>query len=307
MYNTTDIERIARDISCKIEEEISNAGIFYRIYFRCKERKSLIRKLTLLDNNGNPKYSPEEKLLRDIIGIRINLYFAEDLEILTAFIKEQYSKFFVEETIDQNATTEFKPTRINLIYKIPEEYLMEFKEVVRDNRIDATYELQLRTVFSEGWHEVEHDLRYKCKDDWSDYPELSRTFNGILASLETHEWSIIQLFERLSYSHYKSGNISAMIRTKLRIRFEDLSINDNLKNILISEESFKKDFFKLDRNSIIRFLLRNKIRFPPSLENMLFLINYFFIKNNEVVKITPEILLNQFKEITNSKRNNYIP
>ena len=25
--------------------------------------------------------------------------------------------------------------------------------------IDNTYEIQLRTVLSEGWHEVEHDLR----------------------------------------------------------------------------------------------------------------------------------------------------
>jgi putative GTP pyrophosphokinase len=293
IYNPRDIERIARDITLKLEDEIVNAGIFYRIFFRCKNNKSLNKKLMNLGENGTEKYNSEGKLLRDIIGIRINLYFAEDLELLTNFIKEKYKHSFVEETIDQNNTTEFKPTRINLIYRIPEEYSTEFREVVKDQRIDSTYELQLRTIFSEGWHEVEHDLRYKCKDDWHDYPELSRTFNGILASLETHEWSIIQLFERLSYSHYKAGKI----RTKLRIRFEDLIITKRLSSLLESDDSFKKDFFKLDRNTIVFFLLKNKLHFPTTLENIIYLINHFFIRNKAVSEITPEVLIENFKRL----------
>ncbi len=297
IYKTRDIERIARSILNQIEIDLMHAGIFFRIFFRCKNEKSLDKKLSIKNENGSLKYDSKEKLIRDIIGIRINLYFLEDLDIITKFFKEKYIPQFVEETIDLNTTTEFKPTRVNIIYRIPEEYLSEFTEVIKDSRVDSTFELQLRTIFSEGWHEVEHDLRYKCQKDWDDYPDLSRTLNGILASLETNEWSMIQLFERLSYSHYKNGNVSAMIRTKLRIRFDDYSISDKLTMLLGKEETFSKDFFKLDRNLIVNFLLRKKIHFPYSLENMIYLINFVFIKCNAVLQITPKILLEDFEKI----------
>jgi putative GTP pyrophosphokinase len=295
-YNPRDIERIARTITSKIEDDIAKAGIFYRIFFRCKDHKSLSRKLDSKTKEGEPKYDGVSKFLRDLIGIRVNLYFADDLDIVTKYIQEKYVDSFLEETIDQNETTEFKPTRINIIYSIPDDSTSEFRQVVTDSRIDSAFELQFRTVFSEGWHEVEHDFRYKCSDDWSLYPELSRTFNGILASLETHEWSTIQMFERLSYSHYKSGDISAMIRTKLRIRFSDFKLNEVLRNKIETEEGLKKEFFKLDRNNVVTFLLTNQIGIPSNLENIIFLINFFFIKNCEIIKITPDELINDFKK-----------
>jgi len=204
---------------------------------------------------------------------------------------------FVEETIDENLTTEFKPTRTNLIFKLPEEFLPEFNNVIGNKCIDPTFELQLRTIFSEGWHEVEHDLRYKCKDDWNDYPELSRTFNGILASLETHEWSIIQLFDRLAYSHYKSNNVSAMIRTKLRIRLQDFIITENLLQFIETDNSLLKDFFKIDRFTVVSLLLSNKPIFPLTIDNVIYFINYVFLKNKEIIDITPEILIEDFKKI----------
>lgn len=295
-YNPRDIERIARSVASEIEDDIAKAGIFYRIFFRCKDQKSLNGKLNSITKGGDAKYNGTSKFLRDIIGIRLNLYFADDLNIVTSYIKEKYQSRFIEETIDQNNTTEFKPTRINIIYSLPNDYQAEFREVVPDVRIDSVFELQLRTVFSEGWHEVEHDFRYKCSDDWILYPELSRTFNGILASLETHDWSTIQMFERLSYSHYKSGDISAMIRTKLRIRFSDFNLSDELRNIIEKENGLQKEFFKLDRNSIVTFLLVNRIGIPSNLENIIYLINYFFIENSAIINITPEELLDDFKK-----------
>jgi putative GTP pyrophosphokinase len=296
-YNPRDIERIARSVASEIEDEISKAGIFYRIFFRCKDQKSLDRKLSSKTYDGQAKYDGTSKFLRDVIGVRVNLYFADDLSIVTSYIQNKYQSRFLEETIDQNTTTEFKPTRINIIYSLPNAYQAEFREVVPDVRIDSTFELQLRTVFSEGWHEVEHDFRYKCSADWSLYPELSRTFNGILATLETHEWSTIQMFERLSYSHYRSGDISAMIRTKLRIRLSDFKLSESLHKIIETEDGLQKEFFKLDRNAVVSFLLENKIEVPPNLENIIYLINFFFIKNSAISDITPNELIDSFSKL----------
>lgn len=293
-----DLSRIARNTTNKLEEELSKAGIFYRIFFRCKTDKSLNLKLSRLNGDGELKYDASNKLIRDIIGIRINLYYVDDLVIITNFLKDKYKKSFVEEMIDQNDITQFKPTRVNLIFKLEKEFQQEFNEIVQDKRIDYTYELQLRTVISEGWHEVEHDLRYKCPDDWNDHSDLSRMLNGILASLELNEWGILKILETLCYQHYKNGSDSAMIRSKLRIRFEDFTLNPELGQIIKNDDFFRKEFFKIDREKIILFLLRNYLFIPLTLENIIFVLNFYFIKNAEIERITPEILTDVFNNRT---------
>jgi len=297
-YQPRDIDRLSRNIMEELEEEIEKSGIFYRIFYRCKGNKSLQRKLEKTDKDGTSKYNGENKFLRDIIGIRINLYFIDDLDIVTEFFWKKLSKLFAEATIDKNKTTEFKPSRVNLIFHLPNKYKSEFREVITDKRIDATFELQLRTVLSEGWHEVEHDLRYKCQNDWEPYPEMSRVFNGFLAALETQEWSMVQLFERISYNHYKADNLSALIRTKLRIRFDDLEISNELLDILTKHPSFIRDLFKTDRISIVKFLLDNKVSFPLTIDNVIYLINYCFIKNQDIQLVTPDIISKALNELT---------
>jgi putative GTP pyrophosphokinase len=294
-YRPNDIDRIAKLITQRVEEDFANSGIFYRIFFRCKSSGSLNEKLETKNLDGSLKYDGRNKFLRDIIGIRVNLYFVDDLEIVTEFIQSKYKSLFEEETIDENNTTEFKPTRINLIFKVPTEFLSEFRGVIKDQRIDSTFELQLRTVLSEGWHEVEHDLRYKCQSDWDPYPEMSRMFNGYLAALETQEWSMLQLFNQISYNHYKNDNLSALIRTKLRIRFTDDESTPRVASLIQDSDAFRREFFKLDRGRIIRLLLNGTHPFPLSFDNIIYLINYCFIRDENILASTPEFILSSLK------------
>jgi putative GTP pyrophosphokinase len=295
-YQPADLNRLVRNLSESIEEDLIKTGIFYRVFFRAKSKKSLTKKMGQTDSAGLAKYDGEKKFLRDLIGIRINLYFVDDLMILLKFFKEKYNSDFLEEAVDVHADTEFKPTRVNMIFRLPEELKKEYRLVVPDMKIDDTFELQLRTVFSEGWHEVEHDFRYKCQDDWIGHVGLSRTFNGMLAALETHEWGMIKVFEELSYSHYKSANYSAMIRMRLRVRTEDYQLSDQLTGKINVEGTFIKEFFKLERPVLIDFLLSQNINIPFTIDNLVYLINYFFIRNENIMQITPAVLTNSFKE-----------
>lgn len=296
-YTNRSFDRIAKEILSRIEEDLMRVGIFYRIFFRCKSELSLEKKLNLTLPDDTPKYDGENKFIRDLIGIRINLYFIDDLEILTSFIKEKYKKYFVEETIDQNTATEFKPTRVNLVFRLFSPYDKEFRELINNNLIDNTFELQIRTVFSEGWHEIEHDLRYKSKDDWNLYPNLSRNFNGLLASLETNEWSMVQMFDRLNYSHYKSNNLSAMIRTKFRLRMDDTIIEDKLLDTILNREEIKREFIKIERIQVIELLLKKQsIYLMSKLNNYIYFINYFFIKDKQINDLIPELLLRDFEK-----------
>jgi putative GTP pyrophosphokinase len=297
MYRPTELNRLTNNLQKLIEKHLEASGVFYRIFSRVKLNKSLEKKINQLDPFGNAKYDGNDKRLRDLIGIRINLYFVDDQQILLKFLKQKLNEYFLEETVDVPTNTEFKPTRVNLVFRLPQEFQQEFRSVIQDVRIDATFELQLRTIISEGWHEVDHDFRYKCPKDWDQHNDLSRTFNGMLAALETHEWGMLKLFEELSYSHYKAANYGAMIRMHLRIRTEDYDIGVDLTKAMQEEGTFIKDFFRLERAILIDFLLSHTLFLPFTLNNLIYLVNYFFIRNDRILEETPEILKAEFKKV----------
>jgi putative GTP pyrophosphokinase len=288
-FNPRDIERMAKDISSSLEDDLIAVGLFYRIIHRCKGSASIQKKIS------GKKYDGSKTFMRDIIGLRINLFFADDVDIVYKNFKSKFE--FVEETIDRNETTEFKPTRLNVIFRIPKKFQKEFSDVITEKRIDNTFELQLRTILSEGWHEVDHDLRYKCLDDWSDHSDLSRMFNGILAALETNDWSILKLFEELSQRHYLSSNWLAMVKSKFRIRFISNDINSDLKTFIDGDNETQKQLFSINRNKFLEILFRNSIIIPFTMGNIILLLNYIFIKNEKILKMTPESLMKEFSAI----------
>jgi len=292
MFQKRSLERISKNTVSIIDDELSRVGLFFRIFSRVKTTKSTQKKI---DSKGENYYDGKAKYLRDIIGIRVILYFPDDVSIVVNSLKRFFS--IVEETIDENEETRFAPTRINLVFRLPSEYIKEFTEITADSIYDSTFELQIRTILSEGWHEVDHDLRYKCTDDWKTNNDLSRNFNGILASIETSEYTILRLFEQLSYRHYKDKNITAMIRTKFRLRFSENMISSDLEKLLTDE--FIKNIFKLERNVVLECLCREKYLIPQTMENFIYVLNYCFIKDERVLKRTPELVLQELERKIN--------
>ena len=156
--------------------------------------------------------------------------------------------------------------------------------------MDFTFEVtSYRTVLSEGWHEVEHDLRYQCKDDWTDHNDLSRALNGIFASLETADWSMLKLFEELSYRHYKSQEWSQMIRTKFRFR-SNFQLSHNV-NQVISKNQLRKKLYRLDRDDYLMKVLKQNIDLPVTLDNIVYICNALYLECSELTEITPTIVL----------------
>jgi putative GTP pyrophosphokinase len=281
------LDRLARDIAKEIEEDLQRTGIFYRIFMRAKTEISINKKLVFKAYEK----SKEKKLMQDIVGIRITFYFNDDLPIVYKALKEKLN--FVSETIDETEETVFKPSRINLIFRMDEEKAKEtFDSVILKHKyIDSTYEIQLRTVLSEGWHEVDHDLRYKCTNDWKGYSDISRTFNGVYASLVTNDWAIITIFEQLAYRHYKNQRWAAMLRNKFRLRFVDDSIDLQIVDILSHNPDVAKSLFRIDRSDFMNKLYVDGIRIPLTLSNLVFIVNAYFIKNNDIKEITPDFIL----------------
>jgi ppGpp synthetase/RelA/SpoT-type nucleotidyltranferase len=285
------LDRLAREIGYTIEDELHRSGIFYRIFSRSKSEDSIKRKIISKDYPN----SKEGKLMQDIIGIRITMYFEDDLPIVYSVLRKRLK--YIDETVDEQNVSVFKPNRINLIFRMEDNHAIEIHDTVVQafKYIDTTYEVQLRTVLSEGWHEVEHDLRYKCQNDWTDHDDISHIFNGVYASLVTSDWSILSIFEKLAYRHYKSKNWPAMLRNKFRLRFIEGDLDSRIINILNDDKETAKDLYRIDRNDFMKKIFFDSLRIPLTLSNLIFLLNAYYLKKSRITKIAPDYIVSNKK------------
>lgn len=280
---------IEKELQKSVIQIMDRSGLFYRVFSRVKSPSSVEHKFKEHEKE-NKSYSKDKKM-QDVVGSRIALYFKDDVEICRRLIANTYEVVDLSEDIEDK--TNFKPIRLNYVCKLPQEIKELFTASFFNKYfIDDTFELQIRTVFSEGWHEIEHDLRYKCKEDWSGEDELWRTMNGIFATLETCDWSILALFERLTYKMYKSSNWEAMIRSKFRIRLASEPLSNEIKSIFAEDKQLAKDFLKFDRQCFVQALSTQQLsHIPKTMNNIIFIANSLFIHNLKLRDCSPDYIL----------------
>lgn len=282
--------QVRKEIHEDIESKLSEVGIMFRIFSRAKTADSTMSKI------ANDQEYGKSKKLQDLVGVRVVLYFNDDIDTVREIISNIYEERSNDVSIDVNKADEFKATRYNIVYSLDEKATKTLNLGDEKHRIDNTFELQIRTIFSEGWHEVDHDLRYKCKGDWEGYDTQSRRLNGVYATLETSEWTMIKIFDELAYSHYKNSEWSAMFRQKFRLRFSKEGLSTDLVEIFDNDKELVKRFFRLDRTKLIREMGEKGFSYPINLTNLIFFANTLKIQNSTIKDLTPTLML---KELSN--------
>lgn len=260
----------------------------YHVFFRAKSEFSIKNKL----EKKAETYKAEGKKMQDLLALRITLYFTDDVELVYDYLKNQPN--FVSESVDTAEVDKFCPKRLNLVMRVPETLKSDIRVAINNTEfpdlIDDTYEIQIRTILSEGWHEVEHDLRYKCKDDWTEYLEESRLLNGIYATLESSEWSMLTLFDRLAYAQYKKGSWDAMMRNKMRLRFADKCLSHEIQNFLSNNKEIAKKIFRTKRSKVLKIIMEKKFSYPLTYDTVLHLLNHIEVKNKELADLEMPVL-----------------
>ena len=279
MENT--LNQIAAKLTSDISGLLSRSGIMFRIFSRVKSEGSIRKKL-------EHKYAGKKIQLQDMIGIRIVVYFQDDVDVLALY----YSVGdIVKTSIDELDSSTFRPQRLNITSRIPAGMINAFMSAVPENfkdRIDPTYEVQIRTVFSEGWHEVEHDLRYKCKNDWEGCESYARALNGVIATLETAEWNMKSIFSDMARQNFNHSNYTAMLRNKFHLRFASDSLSEELHDYLKSNRDLAEAALNSDRMIIVYTMLRRKGTFDLTFDNLLFLINRIEMMDPGLRSMEPE-------------------
>ena len=284
------LEKIAQQLASEISDSLTRCGLIFRIFSRVKSESSIRKKQEV-------KYADKKVKLQDMIGVRIVLYLQDDVDALALY----YSVGdVVKKAIDEFDSSTFRPQRLNITNRIPAELMDDFLAALPDefkDRIEPTYEIQIRTVFSEGWHEVEHDLRYKCKEDWHGCEPYSRALNGVIATLETAEWNMRAIFAEMARHNFMHSNFSAMLRNKFHLRFKQESLSEGLVSYLNKNRHHAEAALNVDRLIVIYTLLIHKGDFDLTYDNLFFLINRIEMMDLEIMALEPEetkLMLNAF-------------
>ncbi len=263
------LEDIAKQLEYELASQVKKSGMMFRIFSRVKSVESLGHKMEIKGDG----YRSGKSKIQDMIGLRFVLYYTDDVEAMSIFFG---SDNVIKASIDELDLTTFCPQRLNLTKNIPQKFVEDFRRCLPEEYaqyIDNTYEIQIRTIFSEGWHEVEHDMRYKCKEDWIECEQFSRTLNGMLGALESVEWGMKALFHEMAYRNYRQGNYRAMLRNKMRIRLADTNFSPVVSEYLKNNPDIAKGFLSTDRVVLVLALLNMEDTMELTYDNILFLAN----------------------------------
>lgn len=265
------LNTIENHIKMSICNDLDRLGVHYRILSRVKDPTSLQVKI---ESKGEGHYTKNGKKVQDIIGIRIVTYFIDDVNLLWNFFLTRPN--VVGRELDPTTVDSFKPMRKNMVCRMCDEDQQSFRELQEvDDRyilVDSTYEIQFRTTFSEGWHEVDHLLRYKCKEDWGGYTEEDRMLNGVFAALETNDRALKALFDDMAYNHYKASNWQGMIRMKFRLHFKNNEFA--LYHVINENRKLAKKIFRYDRSLLLNKIALSGLSLPITFDNIVYLIIY---------------------------------
>ena len=278
------LDGIAQRLESLLATQLNNCGLMFRLFSRVKTTSSLAHKMRI----KGEKYRSGKSLIQDMIGLRIVAYFQDDVEALATYFS--YGEA-VGSSIDELNSSTFCPQRLNLTCPIPEALVSDFRQTLPAEYapyIDNTYEIQIRTVFSEGWHEVEHDLRYKCKADWEQCEPYSRVLNGLIATLETAEWNMKMLFDQMAHTNMQTKNYRAMLRNKMQLRLQGEDFSEEVSDFLRQHPEVAERVLKADRLVILLALLNHTKSISLTYDMLLFLINRIEQISEELQTLEPQ-------------------
>lgn len=274
---------VIKPIEIKLRSYLDKCGLFYKIFSRIKSSKSVCDKL-----ENRAKKNIQNYKMQDLIGIRIILYFKSDIKLCEKLINQHFNVLDISK--DEELTDKFCPQRINYVCSLPDEVTNNFDPTIWTYPIDRSFEIQIRTIFSEGWHEIEHDFRYKCLSDWDKNEDLSRTLNGIFATLDNCDWTISSLLTQVAYRHYKAGEWIPMLKNTFRIRILDADGMDDILQYFTENKEVAKAFFRLEREDFLVWLSDINIKIPLKLKNIVLLANLYSVKDSYLEEITPDFI-----------------
>ena len=302
LKDDVNLQVVLEELKKSIEEQLKKCGLYYRLFMRVKDDESLALKL----GSGEYGCGERDKKVQDLLGIRVVLYYSDDLAACRYILEKTFNR---NGQWSQNEMTvnQFQATKINGVFEIPQKLLEMVDEHTWKLPVDATFEVQLRTVLFEGWHEIEHDMRYKDiknhkKNLWDDNEALARTMNSILASLELCDWSLSSLFQSLARRHLEKKNWELMFRSRYRLRLDEKPLNPQVVEYLNEHEQLGNQFFNCDKVQLVSALMDENVHTKLTYDVLVKVLNMLYVKDETIQRLLADTKLKVYEPVPHKNK-----
>ena len=184
-------EKVKRDIHKQLETKLNDSGVMALVTSRVKDTGRLKEKL--VSRNKKKKYTNEEDVYSDIvdlIGLRIALYFPNDISRVESLIKNEFTVTEIKSFPDDRKANDI------YIYRFEGYSAKHYRVTYLYKERIYKVEIQVASLLMHAWAEVEHDLAYKQKKgavSFDEYEALDE-INGLVIAGEIS----LQRLQRIS-------------------------------------------------------------------------------------------------------------
>lgn len=181
----------------KIEEIISAIAKFQNVHsyrYRLKKTDSLLKKIVVKSVKKDKLISKSNYLteITDLLGIRILYIFKEEcfpihLQIMDAFGGQlaENVRIKLRDGDDENYYDKIKKQSGAIVEKNIYRSIHYTVYSNKNNTEEAKIEIQTRTIFEEGWSEINHKLVYKnVADKYEVLKNASDVLNGLVGNCD---------------------------------------------------------------------------------------------------------------------------
>lgn len=247
--NKADFERLGEIVHAKLREICTSAGITpMTVGHRVKSEDSLLGKLY----RSGDWYKTFDDLM-DILGGRIVLYFADEVDVIGKKVEEAFDIDW-EYSVDKGTLLDADSFGYLSLHYI---CTLRADEGYPQELLGKKFEIQVRTALQHIWSDIDHDIAYKSQ--FGVPREIKRGFSRLAGLLELADAEFMRV--RDSMKEY-----TAEIRKKI--------------------EENTADAVNIDLISLKEYMLHNK-------EMRKFLDTLAKIEGSEIAEVNPEAYIDQ--------------
>lgn len=191
--HTTYLRDMAKKLEEDVKENISGCKHIDFVYGRPKSVGSFIKKATK-EEDGKLKYNDPINQVQDQLGVRIVVYYLEDVRKISKII-EKYYRLIENRHIVPDSEKEFGYEGKHYVLFIPAAVLPNLS----GGNFPKFFELQIKTLFQHAWSQAEHDLRYKS------VKPLKKEDRRKVFYASAQAWGADMLFQELASKSVKNN------------------------------------------------------------------------------------------------------
>ena len=209
-----------------VVEVFQSCDSIHSMRFRVKDTGKLLEKILRKSSDDRPinlnNYLEE---ITDLIGVRVIHLFKEDWLLIDTFIAAQWSLresriAYIRKGDDYSifeimgCTIKDHPNHYRSVHYIIESSLTKSKQIV---------EVQVRTLFEEGWSEIDHLYRYKgdCRSEVDLTLNIINTVSGLANELTSYVRDLDRALKRIDAEYTEEvESLKAQIH-QLQVSEED--------------------------------------------------------------------------------------